>query len=217
MNHVLKPLSRQDYFSSLLEQAWAEIEHKQKYKSKVALPPDLQRRLNILSGNLELIDRELSRIAVAADEYKKKLFSGDVSLATDFLSTSSFRVVCEKFSTENNIPIRDPFDDSSWEKRCEVVIEELKNFGISTVSELQGLLEKLPIEKFLQYEDDHTLIGLTRDAMIIQDHNKFFNESYNDSYDFSFIDIEKYNGIIGENDIPQRIQAAGGEVTSEEM
>ncbi|ACL76180.1 GTP pyrophosphokinase [Ruminiclostridium cellulolyticum] len=43
---------------TLLEHAWAEIEHDRIYKSQYDIPDNLKRKFNLQSGNLELIDNE---------------------------------------------------------------------------------------------------------------------------------------------------------------
>jgi len=57
---------------SILQHAWAEIEHDRNYKLRGNLPKHLQRRFYILSGMLEMADREFNLLAKEVDEYKKK-------------------------------------------------------------------------------------------------------------------------------------------------
>ncbi|MDZ7671812.1 MAG: RelA/SpoT [Halanaerobiales bacterium] len=57
---------------SILQHAWAEIEHDRNYKLKGNLPKHLQRRFYVLSGMLEMADREFNLLAKEVDEYKKK-------------------------------------------------------------------------------------------------------------------------------------------------
>jgi ppGpp synthetase/RelA/SpoT-type nucleotidyltranferase len=47
---------------TILQHAWAEIEHDIQYKSARALPPALRRRLAALAGLLEIADREFQAI-----------------------------------------------------------------------------------------------------------------------------------------------------------
>ncbi|WP_170515098.1 GTP pyrophosphokinase [Ruegeria atlantica] len=197
-----------------LEQAWAEIEHKQKYKSKVALPSDLQRRLNILSGNLELIDKELSRIALAANDYKHRLNSGDDSVESDYLSATSVLIVCEKFAQENRLKVASKNKLNPSEKSTERLIEELTEFGVHTVKDFQDLLGSLPIEEYKKNEDDdNTVFGIIRDAMIINNHKKYFKKCYWGQFDFEVRDVTFYNKLIDDlEDIETLIYENGGEI-----
>jgi ppGpp synthetase/RelA/SpoT-type nucleotidyltranferase len=47
---------------TILQHAWAEIEHDIQYKSSAAIPPDIRRRFMALAGMLELADREFQAI-----------------------------------------------------------------------------------------------------------------------------------------------------------
>lgn len=48
---------------SIVDHAWAEIEHELRYKSGVDLPKDIQRRFAALAGTLELVDQEFNNLA----------------------------------------------------------------------------------------------------------------------------------------------------------
>ena len=56
---------------SILQHAWAEIEHDRNYKLKGNLPKHLQRRFYSLAGMLEIADREFNSLAEEVEEYKK--------------------------------------------------------------------------------------------------------------------------------------------------
>jgi len=47
---------------TILQHAWAEIEHDIRYKSKIDIPPDIRRRFLNLAGLLEIADREFETI-----------------------------------------------------------------------------------------------------------------------------------------------------------
>jgi len=52
---------------SLLEHAWAEIEHGVVYKSGAQLPPDLRRRFASLAGVLELLEHDFGAVRSETD------------------------------------------------------------------------------------------------------------------------------------------------------
>ncbi|MCF8008470.1 MAG: RelA/SpoT [Halanaerobiales bacterium] len=58
---------------SILQHAWAEIEHDRNYKLKGNLPKHLQRRFYVLAGMLEMADREFNLLAEEVDEYKDNI------------------------------------------------------------------------------------------------------------------------------------------------
>ncbi|HJV73878.1 MAG TPA: hypothetical protein VJ654_06640 [Noviherbaspirillum sp.] len=58
---------------SILQHAWAEIEHDLGYKSSAGIPKDVRRRFSRLAGLLELADDEFSAIRRALDTYASSI------------------------------------------------------------------------------------------------------------------------------------------------
>jgi ppGpp synthetase/RelA/SpoT-type nucleotidyltranferase len=58
---------------SILQHAWAEIEHKLGYKGAFSLPDDIKRKFNVLSGVLELSDAEFIRIREAIEFTRREI------------------------------------------------------------------------------------------------------------------------------------------------
>lgn len=78
---------------TVLEHAWAEIEHDLGYKAPAAVPEPVRRRLDRLAGMLELADQEFVAIRRELDEYIEKLprrieVAGD-DVALDHLSLAA--------------------------------------------------------------------------------------------------------------------------------
>ncbi|MFW6251845.1 MAG: GTP pyrophosphokinase [Halanaerobium sp.] len=57
---------------SILQHAWAEIEHDRNYKFKGELPKNLQRRFYALAGMLEIADREFNKLSEEVEKYRQK-------------------------------------------------------------------------------------------------------------------------------------------------
>jgi ppGpp synthetase/RelA/SpoT-type nucleotidyltranferase len=57
---------------SILQHAWAEIEHDLGYKAAAGVPREIRRRFARLSGLLELADDEFDRLAVEAKKHARK-------------------------------------------------------------------------------------------------------------------------------------------------
>lgn len=68
---------------TLLQHAWAEMEHDIQYKADFDIPADLKKRFSALAGALEICDREFERIQNDSEELKRKVASQLVSSLTD--------------------------------------------------------------------------------------------------------------------------------------
>ena len=58
---------------TLLQHAWAEIEHDRNYKFSGELPSEIKRRFYLVAGSLELLDREFEQISEDIDTYAKDI------------------------------------------------------------------------------------------------------------------------------------------------
>jgi len=56
---------------SILQHAWAEIEHDRNYKFKGKLPKYLQRRFYALAGMLEIADREFNTLSEEVEKFRQ--------------------------------------------------------------------------------------------------------------------------------------------------
>jgi putative GTP pyrophosphokinase len=79
---------------SILQHAWAEMEHDLGYKSEAAIPRDFRRRFSRLAGVLELVDDEFVGIQKAIKDYQVKakttIDKGSFGLGIDQDSLSAF-------------------------------------------------------------------------------------------------------------------------------
>jgi ppGpp synthetase/RelA/SpoT-type nucleotidyltranferase len=79
---------------TVMQHAWAAVDHRLRYKGNADLPPELRRRLFRLSAFLEAADEEFSAIKKAGDEleqtYAEEVERGDLSAPIDVLSLQAF-------------------------------------------------------------------------------------------------------------------------------
>lgn len=78
---------------TILQHAWAEVEHDKNYKFSGQLPPDIKRRFKLLAGFLEIADREFENISKEITEYEKRITSeiADNRLQEIELNSTSLR------------------------------------------------------------------------------------------------------------------------------
>lgn len=156
---------------TILQHAWAEIEHDRNYKFSGKLPNDLNRRFKILAGVLELADKEFNGISNEIDKISASVDEGTKSgnLEIPLSSTTLTQFLLNRFDLlikELGVPSHD---------QNGVLIEELNAFGIMTLSQLDAIIPK-DIENYYRAASNGRLHewGMVRSIMIIHDYNKYY-------------------------------------------
>lgn len=178
-----------------LEHAWAEIEHDRGYKLGGKLPSHLNRRFKLLSGLLESADLEFNRLTVEIETYAKEIDINDEKNDIEFeLTTIGINsLLDEKYC---HLIRMDTFDA---ELITPNVIQELEDFGIKTLNELDKLIKE--VSNTYKFSGENSSIGFLRDIMLITDMKKYFSHPYskmenkwssNDSDGFKFLS-QKYS------------------------
>lgn len=155
-----------------LQHAWAEIEHDRGYKLDGDLPSHLKRRFNLLAALLEMADRDFDRLTEDIEAYQEKLSKkfkrGD--LKEELNSTSVLEFLKTAFSSRLVMK-------ALTQNRKNPVIQELKIFGVKTISDLATLFS----EEFMRsLGPEHPIHanGILRVAMIIKDMDKYFSQCW---------------------------------------
>lgn len=161
---------------TVLQHAWAEIEHDRSYKFAGVLPAAIQRRLNLAAGTLEIIDREFSALAAEVDAYDKeiRLVAKAGGIAQAEITSAS---LSEYFSKLSDISAINS-DGKSKASTLETIAEELKLFGIQTIEDFQNLITaefKANLDKNIA---GTTILGFARKAMMHSDADKYFHKAW---------------------------------------
>ncbi len=164
---------------TLLQHAWAEIEHDKNYKFKGVLPNDIKRRFYLIAGVLEMMDNEFDSLSQKIDEYSretdKKLKEGKYNIEIDSNSLEQYLLTKYKKYSNKIVKVKGEF-------LCKEVVEEVLRFGYRNIQEIDNDLDgkvKDNIEEYLSSKPKSTYIGLLRNLMIIKDANKYFDIAYN--------------------------------------
>ncbi|TMX62375.1 GTP pyrophosphokinase [Vibrio rotiferianus] len=158
---------------TILQHAWAEIEHDRNYKFSGKLEGELTRRFKLLSGVLELADREFNSISNEIDAISESVNLGKLkgelsSVALSSLFKSKYKDLLQK-------------DGLNYVHDTEgLCVIELEKFGVSTVAELDALIPS-DFEDYIAavlFEERDTVyeVGLVRAIMVITDTDKYFGE-----------------------------------------
>jgi hypothetical protein len=132
---------------SILQHAWAEIEHDLQYKTKEAIPRELQRRFARLSGLLELADDEFIGLRQNIIEYRhhvseaiettpNKVFLDRESLITFVTQSPLIKTLDRDIASLSNVPLSDEI--SSW--WIDVWLRELQSLNFMTIQSVEVAL-----------------------------------------------------------------------------
>lgn len=167
-----------------LQHAWAEIEHDRGYKLRGELPSHLKRKFSLLAGLLELADTQFDELSQAIDRYAeevaKKASAGDLNIE---LNSSS---VLELLSIKFGEALQDSSSPNAWIE----LIEELKGFGVCNLKDLDALITPDVHELMLRANPDLVVPGLVRDAMLLNDIDKYFSRAWGRHW--GVLDLESY-------------------------
>lgn len=172
---------------SLLQHAWAEIEHDRNYKFSGKLPTGLQRRFYLVAGMLECADREFVSIAQEIDKYKygvsEELKKGDLNIE---INTASLK---EYLSNKFNKLIQEGLLADGFgpdDRAAKVIIEEVQLFGISKLHQLDEIIPKDFQDNILKLKLHPILdfTSLTRNILIINDVKRYFEVSWRKNWHF---------------------------------
>jgi len=157
---------------TILQHAWAEIEHDRNYKFSGVLPDEIQRQLNLLAGSLELTDNQFEQISKMIDSYKidvsRKTKSGELKIPIN--TTSLKQYLDDKFGDIEILK-------KEFSSVSDDIIDELKIMNITTLEDLNNIIKNNFKEKFEKIITDTSYIGLIRLILILHDNQKYFTEA----------------------------------------
>jgi ppGpp synthetase/RelA/SpoT-type nucleotidyltranferase len=162
-----KELKAEIQIRTILQHAWADIEHDLGYKSKDAIPRDIQRDFNRLSGLLELADKEFLGIRKFLSKYKDYVSSNidkyDEEILLDKVSLVQFINTNQQLKQLNqqilDICSSKINDDDDVERR----LKYLQLLEIKTIKELNTVLS----------EDKDLAYYIAQDILCNEKHSTF--------------------------------------------
>ncbi len=184
---------------TILQHAWAEIEHDRNYKFSGELPEEIQRRFKLVAGSLELADKEFDRLAKDIDDLNLLVEKGTKEGNLDFeLNTTTLKqFLTTKFELfiPNIIKPAFPTPESEVE-----ILDELRNYGLNNLEDLNQIIPKDFITAMKKSNNvSSNFLGLLRMIMISNDWKKYFDNSYN--YKWSTMNLEKRT-ILNHYNVP---------------
>ncbi len=197
---------------TVLQHAWAEIEHKRNYKGESTLPQDLQRRLMTAAGTLEMLDREFASIAKDAELYATSVEEENENVADDPINAIALTATYKKLLKQTGCSdLNANFRD---EELAGEIISELSRFGVNSISELQALINDSNVSARLLQErasdPSRSPAGFYRHIMMISDPDKYFDEAFESNFlHMRRSSIEILEELTNRSDIEQKAIFAG--------
>lgn len=134
---------------SVLQHAWAEIEHDLGYKNEISIPKEIRRNFSQLAGLLEIADKEFQEIRSLLQTYQDE---ASKKVASEEFQDKEIDAILLEAIIESNPDIKElnqrileyfgiPFSRiiSTWS--LEDTISRLRWFGVNTVNQLNSLIE----------------------------------------------------------------------------
>jgi ppGpp synthetase/RelA/SpoT-type nucleotidyltranferase len=130
---------------TILQHAWADIEHGPGYKGSATLPDEYKRRFCAIAATIEILDRELAalvRSEVKLNEHYQQVISQSIwdgieintlSLCQYLIKRYQDRPMWIGYENQDNKPIDPKYIDDD-------MIDLLKAAGISTIDQLDTIL-----------------------------------------------------------------------------
>ena len=141
---------------TVLQHAWAEIEHDLGYKSEIEVPKNIRRQFSRLAGLLELADEQFDNIKLQLEDYsseiKTKIISKPKEVSIDNISIMSFMVTFSIIQNLDEKIAEIGRTELSNEFMTERIVKISNYFKIKSIKELVNILkiEKNNIIKFSQ-------------------------------------------------------------------
>jgi putative GTP pyrophosphokinase len=170
--------------TTVLGHAWAEFEHDRGYKYHGQLPPELGRRLNLAAGLLEVADRELDWLAAEIATYATSVASeiglGRALGQIDLNAISLRELLVERLPLSVAAGVLET--DYGTPDSAELAVSELRAFGVRTLAEVASLIPESYDQRQAAILSGNSLLGATRDFMMIEDAARYFNDAWRESW-----------------------------------
>ncbi|MCU6411375.1 GTP pyrophosphokinase [Enterobacter cloacae] len=160
---------------TMLQHAWAELTHDRNYKLGANLPLQIQRKINLFSGMLEIADEGFSEIVNSIEEYKESIKNDDINqLSSQEINSINLFKFVQEISREIGLklyPVKDWGGTTTKD-----IIDELEFTGLNDFKALAEAIPENYAEVCNELITDNNIYGFLRDLMLIKDFEKLSNK-----------------------------------------
>ena len=201
---------------TVLQHAWAEIEHDKRYKFDGKLPDDLSRRVSLLAGCLESADRQFDDVVSEIERYREnvaeRIRNGDYALEINTETLQEYiESLVPRWEMGDEVIVNTP-------DNIRVAVQELGQFGLETIQQVDDLFdaEFIATLKALMRNYQAPLVSelfILRRGMLHADIDKFFEDVGGRMWvftNFAIADLVRKHG-------PERVQQRRARSSVEEL
>ncbi|MFL3491515.1 GTP pyrophosphokinase family protein [Citrobacter cronae] len=153
---------------TMLQHAWAELTHDRNYKLGANLPLQIQRKINLFSGMLEIADEGFSDIVKSIEEYKDSIKNNDLTqLFTQEINSINLYKFVQEITKKIGFELAEVKDWGG--ETTKEIIEELKYIGLKDFKSIADALPTNYVEASMEHNPDNNIYGFLRDIMIVHD------------------------------------------------
>lgn len=132
---------------SILQHAWAEIEHDLGYKGEITIPNEIKRQLSRVAGLLEIADRDFREVRDRSKAYRervtKELATNQLAnISLDAISLREFVSSSPAIGRMRAVLTSELVHGIEGEINVELVLNMLTRVGIKNIAELDDALNK---------------------------------------------------------------------------
>lgn len=180
-----KDLKFEIQIRTLLQHAWAEIEHDRSYKFSGELPREIKRRFYLVAGTLELLDREFDRLSTEIDSYAKEVRRETERGNLDEAINSTSLIEYLNLKLKDHKPNGKPFNGYDKE-----IVKELQLFGVETLNDLDKIITDEILSNMI-WKSGSNYLGALRYIMMATDAEKYFEKAW--QHDWNGLSKKEYN------------------------
>lgn len=142
---AFKTLKCEIQLRTILQHAWAEIEHDIVYKSSDEIPFELRRKFASLAGLLEVADREFEMLRHQETEIRKRIERTIKSEHLDLpINLDSVTMYLKQYHNEKEL-------SSSYARK---LVKFLTMYDVDSIQQLHEMLNEYPLKEAQKKEDE---------------------------------------------------------------
>ncbi|WP_145339837.1 GTP pyrophosphokinase family protein [Pantoea sp. PSNIH1] len=151
---------------TMLQHAWAELTHDRNYKLGANLPLQIQRKINLYSGMLEIADEGFSEIVNSIEEYKESIKGNELEeLFSQEVNSINLAKFVQELSGKIGMALA-PVKDWGGSTTSDV-IDELKFIGFDDFKLIADSIPDNYVDVCKEYNIENNIYSFLRDVMLI--------------------------------------------------